>query len=148
MAQRTRPVIGINADFIAAGKHTEAHARLNAGYFDAVLAAGGLPLVMPPLNKDSEINAFLDHVDGFLLSGGLDMDPRRSGQPTHSAVQPMAERREFNRWWLKVDLEAPGHREPHVTLRFAGEAMHFGNALPAGRRIEVAQALRRLTASR
>ena len=38
MAQQTRPFIGINADFIAAGKQTTAHARLNAGYFDAVLA--------------------------------------------------------------------------------------------------------------
>ena len=64
------------------------------------------------------------------------------------SVGGRAERREFNRWWLKVDLEAPGHRDPHVTLRFAGEAMPFGNALPAGRRIEVARALRRLTASR
>src|SRR5438874_13815399 len=31
MARQTRPFIGINADFIAAGKVTTAHARLNAG---------------------------------------------------------------------------------------------------------------------
>jgi putative glutamine amidotransferase len=96
MAQQTRPVIGINADFAAAGKHTQAYARLHAGYFDAILAAGGLPLIMPPFGKDAEINAFLDHVHGFVLSGGLDLDPRRSGLPTHTAVQPMAERRELN----------------------------------------------------
>jgi putative glutamine amidotransferase len=96
MAHQTRPLIGINADFIAAAKHAQAHARVNAGYFDSVLAAGGLPVVMPPLGKEPEINAFLDRVDGFLLSGGLDMDPRRSGQPTHPAVQPMTERREEN----------------------------------------------------
>lgn len=64
-------------------------------------------------------------------------------------VRGQTERREFNRWWLNVDLESSDpHRDPQVTLRFAGEAMQFGNALPAGRRIEVAQALRRLTASR
>lgn len=94
MAPQTRPLIGINADFYAASKHHQAHLCLNAGYFDCVLAAGGLPIVMPPLGKEAEINAFLDHVDGFVLTGGLDMDPRRSGQPTHPAVQPMAERRE------------------------------------------------------
>jgi putative glutamine amidotransferase len=94
MAQQTRPIIGVNADFFAAGKNTSAHIRLQAGYFDQVVAAGGLPVVMPPFNKDAEIDAFLDRVDGFILSGGLDMDPRRSGQPRHHAVQPMAERRE------------------------------------------------------
>jgi putative glutamine amidotransferase len=96
VAQQTRPFIGINADFIAAGKHTTAHARLNAGYFDVVLAAGGLPLIMPPLGKTSEWNALLDRVDGVILSGGLDLDPRRQQQPTHRSVQPMAERREEN----------------------------------------------------
>jgi putative glutamine amidotransferase len=94
MAQQTRPVIGVNADFVAAKKHTQASLRLNAGYFDAVLAAGGLPVIMPLLGKEGEINAFLDMVDGFVLSGGLDMDPRKHGLPHHPAVQPMAERRE------------------------------------------------------
>jgi putative glutamine amidotransferase len=96
MAHQTRPLIGINADFIGAGKATCAHARLNAGYFDAVLTAGGLPLIFPPLAREAEIDALLDLVDGVVLSGGLDMDPRRQQQPTHAAVQPMAERREEN----------------------------------------------------
>lgn len=96
MAQQTRPVIGINADFVAAKKNTHPSLRLNAGYFDAVLAAGGLPIIMPLYNKDGEINAFLDRVDGFVLTGGLDLDPRKNGMPHHSAVQPIAERREDN----------------------------------------------------
>jgi putative glutamine amidotransferase len=95
-AHHTRPFIGINADFIPAGKHTTAHVRLHAGYFDAVLTAGGLPVIVPPLGKEPEIDAFLDRLDGIILSGGLDMDPKRSGQPSHPAVQPMAERREEN----------------------------------------------------
>lgn len=94
MAQQTRPLIGINADFVPAGKHASAHARLNAGYFDMVLAAGGLPVIMPPGGKEKEIDAFLDRLDGFILSGGLDIDPRRQGLPTHPAVQPMPERRD------------------------------------------------------
>src|SRR5262249_25318603 len=35
-------------------------------------------------------------LDGVVLSGGLDADPRRWGLPTHPAVQPVAERREDN----------------------------------------------------
>jgi putative glutamine amidotransferase len=96
MAQPTRPFIGIGADFIPAGKVTGAHARLNAGYFDAVLAAGGLPVILPPLAREGEIDAFLDRVDGVILSGGPDVDPRRWGLPSHPAVQPMPERREEN----------------------------------------------------
>jgi putative glutamine amidotransferase len=93
-AQQTRPLIGINADFVPATKTTGAQARVNVGYFDSVLAAGGLPVIIPPLTKEAELSAFLDHLDGVILTGGLDMDPRRQGQPTHPAVQPMPERRE------------------------------------------------------
>jgi len=96
MAHPTRPFIGINADFTAAGKNTIAHARVPAGYFDAILGAGGMPVIMPPIAKDCDLDTFLDRLDGFVLTGGLDMDPRRSLQPTHSLIQPMAERREEN----------------------------------------------------
>src|SRR3954451_2740577 len=97
MAHQTRPFIGINADFVPTSKHQHAHLRLPVGYGDSLLAAGGLPLVMPPLNKEKEINAFLDRVSGFVLSGGaLDLDPRRHGLPTHPSVRPMPERRDEN----------------------------------------------------
>ena len=56
--------------------------------------------------------------------------------------------REFNRRWLQVEVCARGAlHEPRLTLRFAGESIPFGEALPPGRRVEVAKALRRLTAA-
>jgi putative glutamine amidotransferase len=94
MAQPTRPLIGVNADFVPAGKQTPAYVRLHTGYFETILAAGGLPVILPPFGKEAETNDFLDRVDGIILSGGLDMDPRRQGLPSHPAVQPMPERRE------------------------------------------------------
>lgn len=94
MAQNTRPFIGINADFISASKLTSTHARLNAGYFDAVWTAGGMPMILPPLGKNADFDAVLDRLDGLVLSGGLDMDPKRAGLPSHPAVRPMPERRE------------------------------------------------------
>ncbi|WP_020472904.1 gamma-glutamyl-gamma-aminobutyrate hydrolase family protein [Zavarzinella formosa] len=91
-----RPVIGINTDYFLAGKTYSAHARVNAGYFDAVYAAGGLPILLPPLGKEAEIDSLLDRCDGVLLTGGLDMDPRKTNQPLTATVQPMAERRDSN----------------------------------------------------
>ena len=94
MARSTRPWVGINADFIPAGKHTSPHFRLHAGYCDTIHQAGGLPVVWTPLGKEADINAFLDKVDGFVLSGGLDLDPRKQGMQPHAKVQIVAPRRE------------------------------------------------------
>ena len=68
MVQMSRPVVGLNADFIPAGKATKPHLRLNQGYAEAVLTTGGLPVLMPLLDKDAEIKTFLDRVDGFILT--------------------------------------------------------------------------------
>jgi putative glutamine amidotransferase len=91
-----RPLIGINTDYFAASKTYAAHARVNAGYFDAVFASGGMPILLPPLGKEAEIDAMLDKLDGIVLTGGLDMDPRRNGQAMTNSIQPMADRRETN----------------------------------------------------
>lgn len=96
MSANTRPIIGINCDFHATSKTVTAHARVNAGYFDAVVKAGGLPILLPPLNDEDLLETLLDKVDGVLLTGGLDIDPRRQNQPGHPALQPMAERRELS----------------------------------------------------
>jgi putative glutamine amidotransferase len=94
MAHQTRPFIGINPDFVPPGKTSAAHLRLHGGYVDALVTAGGFPLILPPFGKEVNLDPILDRLDGFVLSGGLDLDPRRQGQPTHPSIQPMAERRE------------------------------------------------------
>jgi putative glutamine amidotransferase len=94
MAHQTRPFIGVNADFVPASKVHCPYVRLNAGYLDTLVAAGGMPVIVPPLGKDVDLDAWMDRLDGFVLTGGLDMEPRRMGCPPHSAVQPMPERRE------------------------------------------------------
>jgi putative glutamine amidotransferase len=93
--QAARPLIAVNIDYLAP-KNGTPFARLNAGYVDAIVAAGGLPLLLPPLRKDNlaDIDALLDLAAGVVLTGGLDMDPRRNGQAPSAAVTPMAARRE------------------------------------------------------
>jgi putative glutamine amidotransferase len=94
MAHQTRPLIGINGDFVTASKQTRSCVRVSSGYYEAVLGAGGMPLLVPPLCKEVSLDALLDRFDGFVLTGGPDMDPRKLGLAPHTAVQPMAERRE------------------------------------------------------
>ena len=48
-----------------------------AAYVDAVLSAGGIPIVLPP--QEDHTDALLDRVDGLLLSGGGDLEPSRYG---------------------------------------------------------------------
>jgi putative glutamine amidotransferase len=92
----SRPVIGINMDLVAANKTSASYVRLAAGYFDKIYEAGGLPIVLPPLNKEEAIEALLDKVDGMILCGGADLDPKRQNLPSHSTVMPMSPRREEN----------------------------------------------------
>src|SRR4051812_48720731 len=90
-----RPLIAVNADLVTP-KNGTAFAKLNLGYIDAIMGAGGLPVVLPPLRKDNlaDIDALLDQCAGIVLTGGADMAPRPNGQATTAAVSPMPARRE------------------------------------------------------
>jgi putative glutamine amidotransferase len=127
MPQHTRPVIGLNVDVIQTTKLGRAQLRLHVGYADAVLAAGGLPVLMPPYGTMSEIDTFLDRVDGFILTGGLDLDPRRQGLPKHQAVQPMLDRREEHD---RLVVRALLHRQPPILG--VGVGMHQLNVACGG----------------
>jgi putative glutamine amidotransferase len=95
MAPPTRPVIGINGDLMTLPRPGGLQVQLHARYVDAIVNAGGLPLVVPPLGKEVDLEPLLDHLDGFMLSGSaLDLDPKRVGLSTHPAVQPLLERRD------------------------------------------------------
>ncbi len=65
-------------------------------------------------------------------------------------VRGRADRQEWNRLWVQVELETarPGIREPRLSLRFAGEAVEFGGELAPAERARVARELKRLLAAR
>ena len=91
----SRPLVGINMDYLPPGKTSGAQLRLHAGYCESVYAAGGMPLVIPPVLKESDYEDILEKLDGLILTGGqLDMDPKRMGLNPHAAVEPMPGRRE------------------------------------------------------
>lgn len=57
--------------------------RLPTAYVDAVRAAGGLPLLLPP--GEEKPDELLELVDGVLLCGGGDLDPSLFGGNPHPA---------------------------------------------------------------
>ena len=53
--------------------------EINEMYVKAVLAAGGLPIVVPSNMPASDWSQLINTFDGFLFSGGGDVDPLHYG---------------------------------------------------------------------
>ena len=98
-----KPLIGLNSDFVSAAQDRPAYSIVVAGYYDSIIAAGGIPVVIPPLKDDEDLEMFLERLDGVLLVGGRDLDPRNDGFMLHPTVRPMDARREkFDRRLCKM----------------------------------------------
>ena len=69
-----QPVIGITGNF---GEET---CKLREDYYKAVVQAGGIPVIIPPVNDTDVIINTLEHIDGLLLSGGGDYNPLFCGE--------------------------------------------------------------------
>ncbi len=101
-----KPLIGINADFRSATKDSPAFTFLSAGYHDAIVKAGGIPVVVPALDNETDLNCVLDTLQGFVLIGGADLDPRRDGFMLHPSVRSLEKRREtFDRMLVRLIAE-------------------------------------------
>jgi putative glutamine amidotransferase len=56
---------------------------MHSGYFDCLLAANAVPVIIPPLIKEHDLAPILDKVDGVMLTGGDDLDPKKMGLAPH-----------------------------------------------------------------
>ncbi len=89
-----KPFVGLNADFRAARRDTPAFTFLCAGYYEALVKAGAIPVIVPPLEDDDDLNRLLGLLDGMVLIGGADLDPRRDGFMLHPSMRLLEPRRE------------------------------------------------------
>ncbi|MCP4194383.1 MAG: gamma-glutamyl-gamma-aminobutyrate hydrolase family protein [Planctomycetaceae bacterium] len=93
-----KPLIGLNLDLVAATHNHPAYSLICSGYYDAITATGGLPILLPPSEENDDLSEILDRLDGFVLIGGRDLDPRNDGFMLHPTVRAMeARREEFDR---------------------------------------------------
>jgi putative glutamine amidotransferase len=91
-----RPLIGVTTSEVRAaekvhevpeGEPRVREMALGLTYMRAVEAAGGLPMVIPPMDEGS-IEPLLDRLDGICLSGGPDLDPQHYGADPHAELGP------------------------------------------------------------
>jgi putative glutamine amidotransferase len=87
----SRPRIGLNCD-VAADSGGEA-LKLGWPYVEAVLRAGGAPVLLPPVADEELLADALRVIDGLVLAGGRDYDPALYGQVRHPATRLVEERR-------------------------------------------------------
>jgi putative glutamine amidotransferase len=100
---RKKPLIGVNADYRSAKKDSPAFSYLAAGYYDCISSVGGIPIVLPPVGEADDLNRVLELLDGMVLVGGADLDPRRDGFMLHPSVRTMdARREEFDRLLVRL----------------------------------------------
>jgi putative glutamine amidotransferase len=100
---KRKPLIGLNSDYRSAKKDSPSLAFIMAGYFDSIIKAGGVPVVVPPLTEERDAAQLMDLLQGFVLVGGADLDPRLDGFMLHPSVRTMETRREkFDRLLMRL----------------------------------------------
>jgi putative glutamine amidotransferase len=110
----SRPIIGIAAmsDHDAAGLHAPRFS-LNQSYNKAVMAAGGVPFMIPHVEDIESLRELYEMFDGFLLPGGVDIHPKYYNEEPHPKLDPTDEGLDWIegtllRWALEDDMPVFG----------------------------------------
>ena len=87
------PIIGITGTLkedveVAAERPLGRYVRTDLDYVAGVAAAGGAPMVLPPLGEERFAASVVGCLDGLLLSGGSDLDPRYYGEEPDPELGP------------------------------------------------------------
>ena len=117
-----RPLIGVSTsevrfadsvDPTPQGEPPRREMALGLTYLRAIEAAGGLPLVMPPLDV-AAIEPLLDRLDGICLSGGPDLDPATYHERRHPELGPVEP--ELDHFELEVARAADNRGLPILAI--------------------------------
>jgi putative glutamine amidotransferase len=79
-----KPLIGITTDLDGE------YLKLKHHYCGAVTAAGGIPVLIPPVGKPV---SYARKIDALLIPGGADLNPRYYRQEMSSHIRPVPEQR-------------------------------------------------------
>ncbi len=102
-----RPVIGITSSISEMkGRRNAYEITSGMDYSLAVLNAGGIPFILPIHNNKDVLADQIKHLDGLLLSGGIDVDPIYYGEECIEGMGGVSpERDEFELFLLSEFLK-------------------------------------------
>ena len=122
---RRKPLIGLTTYSKRSQDTNVPLYGLMLSYVRAVAGAGGIPLLIPLNVGDEDLSDVLARLDGLLLPGGGDIDPRHYGGQPHALVAEIDDERdrvELELARLAVRTETPllaicrGHQVLNVAL--------------------------------
>ncbi len=87
-----KPLIGLTTTRMPDPYGRPAHAS-SATYVNAVIKAGGIPILIPPDITDSDLD-LLFRLDGVLFSGGYDINPDLYGGRPHPSIEGVDDSRD------------------------------------------------------
>jgi putative glutamine amidotransferase len=88
------PLIGITSSFAPTPESKFGTISLGESYVQAVIQAGGLPVILPVGLSAEGQQEMLSRLDGLLLTGGADIDPLHFGGQPHPTVYGIDARRD------------------------------------------------------
>ena len=103
-ANKTAPIIGLTGNF------RDNDCTLAEGYYQSVLKAGGVPVIIPPSEDVNALLNLLDTLDGIMLTGGADINPLYWGEePVKElhGINPRRDKQELLLVKLAADRQIP-----------------------------------------
>lgn len=71
---------------------------VNEAYNKAIMAAGGVPFLLPVPEKPNTLDQLLAMCDGILFPGGADVDPKFYGEQPHEKIGPVHQ--QWDAFWF------------------------------------------------
>ncbi len=100
-----KPLIGISANY------GENNSKLAENYYKSIIAAGGIPVIIPVTDCNDTLERVVASLDGILFSGGGDMHPCYYGEepiPENGETNELRDRYDYNlmitaaKWQLPI----------------------------------------------
>ncbi len=114
-----QPVIGITANY------ENIDATLRDRYYKQVIAAGGTPVIIPPVADSPVIVNTLEHLDGLILTGGGDYNPLWMGEEPSPRLHNMNQERDA----AELMLVSSGFQSPDSDVGHLPWHPDIGNSL-------------------
>lgn len=105
----SKPLIGITCNYIISNENMSLGQERNfvaKDFIDAVMEAGGVPVLIPIINTEEDILRIMDTLDGIILSTGYDVNPIYYGEePTRYVGYTYTPRDLFELFLVKAAIE-------------------------------------------